>query len=103
VATRILIGTYVIVHDDGQGGPCTALYRVGTGPLPLEETVAFHCTPFKRKAAPRFTTTVDWNPALGMDMLIEYQFAGDSEGHGVPVVKRIADRMRRPVSSVCLR
>lgn len=106
VATKILTGTYIIVHDDDQmiqGGPCTTLYRVGTRTHPLEEAVSFHCIPLERKTAPRFTTTVDSNPALGMDTLLEYQFAGDSEGHGVPIVMQVSDPVSRPVSSVCLR
>ena len=106
VATQMLVGTYVIVHDDDRmmrGGPCTALYRVGTRTRPLEEVVSFHCIPRERKASPTFTTTIEWNPVFDMDSLVEYQFAGDSEGHGVPVVTRASDQVRTPVSTICLR
>src|SRR4029078_6303378 len=61
VAGEMLIGTYVIVHDDDKmagGAPCTALYRVAPRNRPLEEVVAFHCIPRERKAVPGFTTTV---------------------------------------------
>ena len=53
VANQMLIGTYVIVHDEDnmtRGEPCTALYRVGTRTRPREEVVSFHCTPRERKA-----------------------------------------------------
>jgi hypothetical protein len=109
VAGTILIGAYVIVHDEDKmmrGEPCTALYRVGTPARPLEEVVSFHCIPHERKVIPSFTTTVRSNPALGIDtvdMLTEYQFAGDSEGHGVPIALRASDELRAPESAVCAR
>jgi hypothetical protein len=94
VASEMLIGTYVIVHDQAKmirGEPCTALFRVGTRTRPLEEVVSFHCIPDQRKVVPSFTTTVISNPVLGIDTLREYQFAGDSEGHGVPVAALASD------------
>jgi hypothetical protein len=104
VAGEMLIGTYVIVHDDDKmagGAPCTAFYRVGPRHRPLEEVVAFHCIPRERKAAPGFTTTVISKPALRIDTfdtLSEFQFAGDSEGHGVPVGALVSDRPQEPDS-----
>ena len=106
VVNAMLVGTYVIVHDDGRmvrGEPCTALYRVLTGTAPLAEVVSFHCIPRERNVAPNFTTTVERNPTLGTDTLIEYQFAGDSEAHGVPILARGSDRRRTPVPTVCFR
>jgi hypothetical protein len=91
VAGELLIGSYLIVHDEDKmtrGEPCTALYRVHQGTLPLEEVVSFHCIPHEREVVPAFTCTIKSNPALGIDTvdtLTEYQFAGDSEGHGVPI------------------
>ena len=90
VGSQMLIGTYVIVHDENKmtrGEPCTALYRVGMRTRPLEEAVSFHCIPRERKAVPSFTTTVISKPAFRIDTfdtLTEFQFAGDREGHGVP-------------------
>ena len=90
VAGEMLIGTYVIVHDEGKmarGEPCTALYPVAAQERPFEEVVSFHCIPHERKFVPSFTTTVSSNPAFRIDTsdtLTEFQFAGDSEGHGVP-------------------
>jgi hypothetical protein len=103
VAGEMLIGTYVIVHDRGKmvrGEPCTALYRVGGRTRPLEEVVSFHCMPHERRVASSFRTTLSLNPALGIDTLVEYQFAGDSEGHGVPVLAFAADRLHVPAPGV---
>src|SRR6266536_1260180 len=95
VARQMLIGTYLIVHDEDkmtQGEPCTALYRVvGTRALPLEQVVSFHCIPRDRKVVRNFTTTVVSNPTLGIDTLTEYQFAGDPEGHGVPIATQVVN------------
>lgn len=60
----------MIVHDEDKmrrGEPCTAFYRVGTRTRPLEDVVSFHCIPRERRASPTFTTTMEWNPALGID------------------------------------
>ena len=106
VAGEMLIGTYVIVHDEDKmtrGEPCTALYRVGTQPgRPLEEVVSFHCIPHERQVVSSFTVTVSPNPALGIDTLTEYQFAGDSEGHGVPIAAGLlaSERLHVPESGV---
>ena len=106
VASEMLIGTYMIVHDEDKmtrGEPCTALYRVGTRARPLEEVVSFHCIPRVRKVVPSFTIAVSANPAPSIDTLTEYQFAGDSEGHGVPMAARASDRLHVPESVVCAR
>jgi hypothetical protein len=111
VAGELLIGTYVIVHDEDnmtRGEPCTVLYRVGTRTRPLDEVVSFHCIPHERKAVPSFTTTIMSNLGRGIDTfdtLTEFQFAGDSEGHGVPTaaLARASDRRREPESVVCAR
>jgi hypothetical protein len=106
VGRQILIGNYVIVHDEGKmtrGEPCTALYLVGTPMRLLDEVVSFRCIPHERKIVPSFVTTVSSNPELGIDMLTEYQFAGDSEGHGVPIAALASDRLHGPESVVCAR
>jgi hypothetical protein len=109
VAGQMLIGTYVIVHDEdkmARGEPCTAFYRVGTRNSPLEEVVSFHCIPHERKVVPSFTTTVILNPPLridAFDTLTEFQFAGDSEGHRVPIGALASDRLHGPESVVCVR
>jgi hypothetical protein len=106
VGSQILIGNYVIVHDEEKmtrGEPCTTFYRVGTRLRLLDEIVSFRCIPHERPIAPDFTTTVSSNPELGIDTLTEYQFAGDSEGHGVPIAALASDRVHGPESVVCAR
>jgi hypothetical protein len=103
VVSKMLIGTYVIVHDEAKmarGEPCTALYRVGGRMGPFDQVVSFHCIPNARKVVPSFTTTIGVNPVLGVDTLIEYQFAGDSKGHGVPMLAFAPERWRVPASGV---
>jgi hypothetical protein len=106
VGSQILIGNYVIVHDEEKmtrGQPCTTLYRVGTRMRLTDEVVSFRCIPHERKIGPSFVTTVSSNPELGIDTLTEYQFAGDSEGHGVPIAALASDRLYGPESVVCVR
>ena len=83
--------------------PCTALYLVGQRTRPLEEVVSFHCIPRERRVVPSFSIAVSSDPALGIDVLTEYQFAGDSEGHGVPIAALASDRQGVPESVVCAR
>jgi hypothetical protein len=106
VGSQILIGDYVIVHDEykmTRGQPCTALYHVGTQMRLLDEVVSFRCIPHERKIAPSFATTVSSNPALGVDTLTEFQFAGDSEGHGVPIAALASALLHGPESVACAR
>jgi hypothetical protein len=83
----LLTGTYVFVHDEermAQGGPCTSIYRFEDnqqGKLVVE----FHCVPIERPAANRFlikSQRIGWGTNLAE--VLEYQFAGDTEAHGVP-------------------
>jgi hypothetical protein len=83
----MLIGTYVIVHDGQNGlrGACRVLPR-GPAKPSLEEVVSFRI-PRGRKRFPASTTVIS-KPAFRIDTfdtLSEFQFAGDSEGHGVPI------------------
>jgi hypothetical protein len=106
VANRLLIGTYVIVHDEdkmARGEPCTALYFAGARTHPLEEAVSFLCIPRKRASVPRLSITLSSDPVLGIDTLTEYQFAGDPEAHGVPVAMLASDRNPGPEPIVCAR
>ncbi len=90
VCDRLLTpGDYVVIHDEAKmerGEPCTTIYRVTSGrPEPI---VAFHCVPARRDQATNFTfLTRPYGRRLGgvtVVQLIEYQFAGDREAHGVP-------------------
>ena len=88
VTDQILMGPYLIVHDDAKmqrGEPCTSFYRFDPAKGPQNEVLAFHCTPSMKKVVDRLTLRqTDPNPAIGIARLTEYQFAGDCEAHGVP-------------------
>jgi hypothetical protein len=89
VASRMLMGTYVVVHygkDMEEGVACTRIYQIGSRAQSLEEVVSFHCIPRNRNVVNAFTVTVDSNGADAADTLLEYQFAADPEGHGVPLL-----------------
>jgi hypothetical protein len=84
VADTQLVGTYVIEHDDGRmsrGEPCTILYRPGARDAVV---VSFYCVPRERGIASGFVSRIRRDPTSDIDTLTEYQFAGDSEAHGVP-------------------
>lgn len=95
IGSTIVEGPVLFTHDAAKmtrGEPCTtvSLYEPDKGPL--EEIASFHCIPTARKVAHKFTITTRPNEALGFGcVLTEYQFAGDSEGHGVPIPDAIAN------------
>ena len=92
-------GQYLIVHDFDKmqrGEPCTSIYSFGESGMGVQqEVVGFHCIPRARRVANQTTlvtrtirgdtedaTAAPWGWVI--DKLTEYQFAGDTEGHGVP-------------------
>jgi hypothetical protein len=91
-------GRYLIVHDAekmARGDACTTFYSFGeSGNGEQEEAVSFHCILREREVTSK--TTLTTTPVAGdtrgctygwsytNDKLTEYQFAADSEGHGVP-------------------
>ena len=83
---QFLMGQYLFVHDDAKmarGEACTSIYRFDPKTGPKEEVIAFHCRPVTRDVCAIATFTVkDRGPEI--PVLTEYQFAGDTEGHGVP-------------------
>jgi hypothetical protein len=88
VGDRILMGKYVIEHDTNRmarGRPCTYIYNYDDRRLPV---VAFHCTHLTRvrRAQPTVTLVATSDPA-GLKRFTEFQFAEESAGHGVPVVR----------------
>jgi len=88
VADQILMGPYMIVHDDAKmerGEPCTTFYRFDPAKGPREEVVSFHCTPSMGHVADKLTlTTTRIQRAIGIARVTSYQFAGDCEAHGIP-------------------
>ena len=89
VGSTIVQGPVLFTHDDtkmARGEPCTTvqLFEPATGPA--EEIAAFHCIPTARRVVAKFTIRTRPNVELGFGcVLTEYQFAGDAEGHGVPI------------------
>ena len=79
----------LFVHDEermARGEPCTTIRLFEPGSGPTESLVSFHCIPTRRPVARAFTIRTRPNTADGFGcVLTEYQFAGDSDGHGVPL------------------
>jgi len=89
VGPATLMGPYLIVHDAdkmARGEPCTTFYRFDPKKGPQEAAVTFMCIPALRKVVDRTTLTiVSWLNPNDVQTLTEFQFAGDTEGHGVPI------------------
>ena len=86
IAGRFAVGTVLFVHDDTKmaaGLPCTDVFRFELGKGPTELVTSFHCTPKTRQLLTTFQMSTQTTPE-GALRLLEYQFAGDLEGHGVP-------------------
>jgi hypothetical protein len=81
-------GPVLFEHDDARmarGEPCTIIYRFAPGKGRREELVSFHCTPRWGKVADTTKLALDTTrDSNGHCVLREYQFAGDTEAHGVP-------------------
>jgi len=87
VGGQYLMGPYLITHDDAKmarGEACTTFYRFEPGQGPKEAVISFHCRPVQREVCVTTTFSVVSTPD-GVKRLTEYQFAGDSEGHGIPL------------------
>ena len=93
IVSTIIQGPVIFTHDDNKmakGEPCTTVYLWEPGKGRGEEVASFYCIPSARKAAPKFTLRTEPNLKLGFGcILTEYQFAGDTEGHGVPSPQRL--------------
>ena len=89
IGSTIVQGPVLFVHDDAmmaRGEPCTSVQLFNPGEGPSEEIAAFHCIPKARSAVHTFTIRTRPNTDYGFGcVLTEYQFAGDTEAHGVPL------------------
>jgi hypothetical protein len=86
VAGAFLQGTVVIEHDDAKmarGEPCTTIYRFKSDSEYGEPLVSFMCVPHDRPLATKFEATIV-SSVSWPDRLLDYQIAGEREGHGVP-------------------
>jgi hypothetical protein len=90
IMSTIVEGPVLFSHDAGKmdrGEPCTTVRLVDPSRGPLEEIASFHCTPTLRSRVGTFTIRTRPNLEAGFGcVLTEYQFAGDTEGHGVPAM-----------------
>lgn len=80
-----LKGQYLVVHDDlamARGEACTFVYK-GSAEVQSKLVLSFHCTPAERAKVASFTFRT--SSASGQTELREFQFAGSSEAHLVPV------------------
>lgn len=88
VAGAVAMGPVVFEHDEekmARGESCTTVYRYDPRKnVRGEAIVAFMCVPRDRPVATTFEATCARAAIDGPDRLMEYQFAGEREGHGVP-------------------
>lgn len=81
-----LKGEYLFVHDDAamaRGDACTFVYK-GDAEVRDRLVVSFHCTAVTRAKAAHFTVG-SMMTAPGQYELRDFQFAGSTEAHLVPV------------------
>ena len=86
VGDRILLGRYVIEHDNdrmARGEPHAHL----RGQRPRRPVVAFHCTHLTRPAATTDLVFLRRTGTFPLQALLDFQFAGESSSHGVPVLR----------------
>jgi hypothetical protein len=88
IAGAAVMGPVVFEHDDGRmarGEPCTTVYQYNASKRTLGKIlVEFMCLPQEREVTSKFVASCSRPSPSEPDRLIEYQFAGETEGHGVP-------------------
>ena len=83
---KTLNGEYLFVHDDAamaRGEACTFVYKGGAEDA-NKLVVSFHCTPAERAKVASFTVRT-MVASAGQNEVREFQFAGSTEAHLVPV------------------
>lgn len=79
-------GEYLIVHDDAlmaRGEACTSVYLLKSNGRKL--VASFHCTPVPRDMVRGFTVRTSRVTPDAMEEFREFQFAGSTESHLVPL------------------
>jgi hypothetical protein len=85
IAGAIASGQVIFVHDHekmANGEPCTTVYQYQSGQQG-KKLVEFTCRPDQSARAEHFTARCARGTSAP-DVLVEYQFKGDTETHGVP-------------------
>jgi hypothetical protein len=88
VSGRFVMGPVLIVHDAekmARGEACTTFYQVDPARGPQEAIVSFHCTPVQREVSATTRLTLTPSVGVGCKRLVEYQIAGESEAHLIPI------------------
>lgn len=89
IAGVAVMGPVVFEHDDARmarGEPCTTVYRHDHKRNDRGEVlVSFMCAPRARPVAEKFEAILSGPNNTGAAVLVEYQFEGELEGHGVPL------------------
>ena len=83
----LLKGEYLMVHDEekmAQGFPCFYIYTVKKGKQDAL-VVSFHCQHIDREKPDKFSVRLsNRNSPFALREVLELQFAGSDDGHGVP-------------------
>jgi hypothetical protein len=89
IAGVTVAGPVVFEHDDARmarGEPCTTVYRYDSKQKDRGEAlVSFMCIPHPRPEAKKFEAVYSHMGLGATAILMEYQFEGEREGHGVPL------------------
>jgi hypothetical protein len=84
----VLQGKYLFVHDDAamaRGDACTYIYK-GQAEVRDKLVVSFHCIHVERARSKHFIWRTR-EKVPGIVTLEEFQFSGETAGHGVPLLK----------------
>jgi len=87
----VLKGKYLFVHDDAamnRGDACTFIYK-GEAEVRDNLVVSFHCIHVERAKAKNFIFR-SRETAQGIVEVLEFQFSGETAGHGVPISGKTA-------------
>jgi hypothetical protein len=91
IAGAIVEGTVIVEHDDARmarGEPCTTVFEADpVTHAKRRVAVEFMCVPVERAVAKTFQATCKRLFTAAPERLVEYQFAGETEGHGVPLYR----------------
>lgn len=91
IAGAIVEGTVIFEHDDARmarGEPCTTVFEADpVTHAKRRVAVEFMCVPVERAVAKTFQATCKRLFTAAPERLVEYQFAGEAEGHGVPLYR----------------
>jgi hypothetical protein len=81
----VLKGKYLFVHDDAamaRGDACTYIYK-GEAEVRAQLVASFHCIHVERAMVKNFILR-SRETTPGIVELVEFQFSGETAGHGVP-------------------